>query len=182
MRATFAFPLILAALPFTAFAQDETPWTPPPAEPEMQNELPGGDAADGLGLIERGAGMLLDNLLSDIGPELDQMGRDLSDGVREFAPMARDLAAQVDDLRNYEAPKRLANGDILIRRKAGAPPPRPSAPPRMTAPSRRKPRRLPIPTPPRSSCNRRMRHLASRLPDAWPLFAWDFVLSCADHA
>ncbi len=123
MRAPFAFPLILAALPFAALAQDDAPWTPPPAEPEAPGEMPGDDPADGLSLIERGAGILLRDMLSEVEPELDQMGRDFSDSIRQFAPMARNLAAQVDDLSNYEPPERLANGDILIRRKPGAPPP-----------------------------------------------------------
>lgn len=128
----FAFALILAALslsaslsalPRAAVAQDDAPWTPPPAEPEIQDQPPADAPQDGFSLIERGAGMLLREMLSEVEPELNQMGRDFSDSVRQFAPVMKDLAAQVDDLRNYEPPERLANGDILIRRKPGAPPP-----------------------------------------------------------
>ncbi len=71
---------------------------------------------EGLGLVERGLGIIAENLWSEFGPELGQ-------SLTGLAPMAQDLAALVDEVGNYHAPQRLENGDILIRRRADAPPP-----------------------------------------------------------
>ena len=38
-------------------------------------------------------------------------------------PMVRDLGRMIGDVSNYLPPEQLANGDIIIRRKPGAPPP-----------------------------------------------------------
>ncbi|MFT3689613.1 hypothetical protein [Paenirhodobacter sp.] len=67
-------------------------------------------AQDGKGLIERGAELFLRGLFSDIGPALEE------------------LRALIDDMQNYEAPVRLPNGDILIRRRPEAPAPEPQGP------------------------------------------------------
>ncbi|MEC7762435.1 MAG: AAA+ family ATPase [Pseudomonadota bacterium] len=49
----------------------------------------------------------------------------LLDGFsKEMEPIAeewRDFMESLDDLRNYEAPERLPNGDIIIRRSPDAP-------------------------------------------------------------
>ena len=45
--------------------------------------------------------------------------------LSRMAPVLKDLAVLVDDLGNYETPRRLENGDIVIRRKPGAPSPPP---------------------------------------------------------
>jgi hypothetical protein len=45
--------------------------------------------------------------------------------MKDLEPMARELAALLGDVRNYDPPERLPNGDIIIRRKPGAPPPPP---------------------------------------------------------
>lgn len=96
---------VLALLaPAAAPAQD---WRMPQAE-----EAPFGDSLGGL----------LDNLLRQAQPELDQLGRDMEGLANRLAPALGDIATLVDDFRNYEAPQRLENGDILIRRKADAPP------------------------------------------------------------
>ncbi|TJZ94008.1 AAA+ family ATPase [Paracoccus gahaiensis] len=58
------------------------------------------------------------------GPTNDPTG-DLAGALRRMGPALRDLATQVDDIRNYQAPERLPNGDILIRRREDAPPPPP---------------------------------------------------------
>lgn len=80
---------------------------------------------EGLGLVERGLGIIADNLWTEFGPQLDQLGDGMSKALIELGPVLRDLAVLVDDLGNYQAPQRLENGDILIRRRAGAPPPPP---------------------------------------------------------
>ena len=84
---------------------------------------PDDSAPEGMGLIERGAGLLFQQLLDDIAPNLDQMGQDMSGALNRLAPAMTDLARLMDDIGNYETPERLENGDILIRRKADAPPP-----------------------------------------------------------
>lgn len=80
---------------------------------------------EGLGLVERGLGIIAENLWRDIGPDLNRLGQDMGGALADLAPMLQDLAVLVDDLGNYHAPERLENGDVLIRRKADAPPPPP---------------------------------------------------------
>ncbi|MCF3974564.1 hypothetical protein [Paracoccus salsus] len=114
--ATTAF---LTALPFgacPALAQQD--YSPPMADEKAQTD-------DGLSLIERGMGMIFRNLLEDVGPDLNSLGQNLSGALSRMAPVLQDLSVLVDDLGNYQPPERLENGDIVIRRKPGAPPPPP---------------------------------------------------------
>ena len=67
---------------------------------------------DGASLIEQGLELLLQELLTEIKPALDDFQ---SLGV-ELAPKIMELMELVDDFRNYETPEKLPNGDILIRR------------------------------------------------------------------
>ena len=92
-----AFAAIMAAAP--ASAQDE----------------------DAGSLFQRGFDMMLRNFMQDGGPQID----DLATALDRMAPVLQDLAVMVDDLRNYHPPKRLENGDIVIRRRDDAPPPPP---------------------------------------------------------
>ena len=103
MLTRIALCLLLSAAPLAAQEAD------PPAE--------------GLDLMQEGAEMLLRGLMDEIEPPLDEMAQALA----ALEPRLRELLALVDDLGNYEAPERLANGDILIRRKTGPdiPPPPP---------------------------------------------------------
>ncbi len=83
--------------------------------------------------MEEGAKLLLKGLMSEMEPTLDEMGKALSDlepSLKDLQPRLLELLALVDDLTNYQAPERLENGDILIRRKpdAPAPPPLPTTP------------------------------------------------------
>ncbi|MFN3263127.1 MAG: hypothetical protein ACE37J_21455 [Pikeienuella sp.] len=61
--------------------------------------------------------------------ELRALGEEAEAMLRRFAetldPMAKRLRALIDDLDAYEAPERLPNGDIIIRRKPEAPDPPP---------------------------------------------------------
>ena len=80
----------------------------------------------GFSLMEEGAKLLLKGLMSEMEPALDEMGKALSGvepALKELQPKLLELLALVDDLTNYQAPERLQNGDILIRRKPGAPHP-----------------------------------------------------------
>lgn len=106
----WAAPAVAQTGPQTA--PDTGPATPPPG-------------ADGFSLMEEGAKLLFRGLMSEMEPALDGMGRAL-DGIeptlRQVGPALRELVALMGDIENYEAPERLPNGDILIRRKPGAPP------------------------------------------------------------
>lgn len=98
----------------------------PPALAETPSPAP--EVEEGFSLMEEGAKMLLKGLMSEMEPTLDEMGKALSDiepALKDLQPKMMELLALVDDLTNYQAPERLENGDILIRRKPGAPPPPP---------------------------------------------------------
>ena len=60
----------------------------------------------------------LRGLMNEMGPSL----REMESALKDVQPEIRKLLALVDDLRNYQSPERLPNGDILIRRKPDAPP------------------------------------------------------------
>lgn len=114
--AALVIPASLAA-PALLAQSDEDAWQPP-----LQEEAPAEDGGD---LIGRGLGMMMEQFLRDMEPELNTLTEDMSGAFDKLVPILKDLAVQVDDLRNYEAPERLENGDIIIRRRADAPPPPP---------------------------------------------------------
>lgn len=91
----------------------------------QEPSAPAPEAEDGLSLIERGMGLLFRQFREEAAPQLDLLSRDMAGALERMAPALQELAALVDDIRNYEPPERLANGDILIRRRAEAPPPPP---------------------------------------------------------
>lgn len=80
-----------------------------------------GDHDEGLSLIERGMKLLFEQLLSEMEPAFEDMG----EALRQMEPILRSLAGLITDVENYEPPERLPNGDVIIRRKPGAPPPPP---------------------------------------------------------
>jgi hypothetical protein len=99
---------LLAVQPLPVFAQDSQQ-----------------DRDEGLSLVERGMRKLFDGLIQELEPAMG----DMAEAMKELEPMARQLADLIGDAKNYEAPERLENGDIIIRRKADAPPPPDLAPP-----------------------------------------------------
>jgi hypothetical protein len=89
------------------------------------------DAEEQPGLMQRGAEMFLRGLMEEAEPALTEMERafrEIEPSLRAMGPALQDLVAMIEDMGNYEAPVRLPNGDILIRRKPGAPPLLPPAP------------------------------------------------------
>lgn len=100
--------LVLALLAAPAWAQT---YEPPPAD------APADDA------FQRGLESFMGNLLNKAQPSLDRLGQDLSGMAQRLGPVLGELGDLMDDVRNYQAPERLENGDILIRRRADAPPP-----------------------------------------------------------
>lgn len=86
------------------------------------------EVEDGFSLMEEGARMLMRGLMSEIEPKIDelrgaleQMGPAFAEFVRDIGPALAELLEEVDDLRHYQAPEFLPNGDIIIRRKPDAP-------------------------------------------------------------
>ncbi len=86
------------------------------------------DSQDVPNLIEEGAKMFLRGLMTEMEPAIDDlrtMMDELGPAVEEFAlemgPALAALLDRVDDLRHYQQPEFLPNGDIIIRRKPNAP-------------------------------------------------------------
>lgn len=83
---------------------------------------------DGFSLMDQGARLFLRGLMSELEPTLDElegMAQEIKPGLQaladEMGPALAQIIARIDDLRFYEAPVILDNGDILIRRRAEAP-------------------------------------------------------------
>ncbi len=86
-----------------------------------EDDAPSGD---GLSLIEEGARMFFDGLMQEARPAMEGMkdmaerlGPQLREFAQEMGPALADILKDVDDLSIYEAPEKLPNGDIIIRRK-----------------------------------------------------------------
>lgn len=87
--------------------------------PVAAEETPGGS------LMQEGAKLFLRGLMAQAEPMLDEMEqafREMEPALREMGPKLKQLVDLMGDIENYDAPERMPNGDILIRRKAGAPP------------------------------------------------------------
>lgn len=97
----WTLPLLLCLTLAPAWAQDSP-------EPE-----------EGPSLMERGAELFLRGLMDEMDPAL----REMEDALRGMEPELRQLIEMIGDLRNYEAPEKLPNGDIIIRRKPVPPAP-----------------------------------------------------------
>ena len=83
---------------------------------------------DGFSLMEEGARLFMRGIMSEMEPALDEMRKSLDElgpAFAEFAqavgPAFAALLDQVDDIRHYEAPEIMPNGDIIIRRSPDAP-------------------------------------------------------------
>ncbi len=101
-------------------------WEMPPADDGAEQvdpfSLPGRDADDA---PLTGLDGIMQNMLNRLQPHLEGIGNELAGTVNEFRPALTELTGVMDDIGNYERPERLPNGDILIRRRADAPPPPP---------------------------------------------------------
>lgn len=96
--------------------------------PRADDPPPGTDASPELPDSEGGS--LLEGLLNDFvtraQPHLEGLARDMGGLMEDYRPVFEELSKLMDDIGNYQMPpERLPNGDILIRRKADAPPPPP---------------------------------------------------------
>jgi hypothetical protein len=79
-------------------------------------QTPPDDFDQGLSLMERGAQMLLDHMMTKVEPSL----QDMTEALKQAQPRIMELMAMIDDIKNFHAPELLPNGDILIRRKTPA--------------------------------------------------------------
>ena len=120
---------VALALGLPALAQDTQ--APAPSAPfEMPKaDAPPPAAARPFELPEAEDGVL-DNFFSDLigraQPHLEGLAQDLGGLMEDYQPALQELSRLIDDIGNYELPpERLPNGDIIIRRKADAPPPPP---------------------------------------------------------
>jgi len=119
----FALTAALAlSLGAAAMAQD-TPWQMPRAEEPPSTEPRPYELPDSKpGLLDN----FFNDLLSRAQPHLEGLARDMTGLMQDYQPVFEELSTLIDDLGNYELPpQRLPNGDIIIRRKADAPPPPP---------------------------------------------------------
>lgn len=123
----FFVPILAAMLAVPVFVSAQL-WSPPSAQTD--------EAAPKDGVPEDGTGAendpfagglenFMQNMLNEAAPHLDKLSRDLGDIGNSLRPVLGDIGKLMDDVKNYQAPERLENGDVLIRRRADAPPPPP---------------------------------------------------------
>ncbi|MCO4842876.1 MAG: hypothetical protein KC439_08210 [Yoonia sp.] len=86
------------------------------------------EVEEGLSLMEQGAKLLLRGFMTEMEPaieELKGMSEEMSDAMAlftaEMGPALAEMMTRIDDLRNYDSPEIMPNGDIIIRRKPDAP-------------------------------------------------------------
>jgi hypothetical protein len=77
---------------------------------------PEGDVDQGFSLMQEGAKLLLQGLIAEVQPQMQDMAKAWQDAQPEILQ----LLAMMGDIRNYHMPEMLENGDILIRRKTPA--------------------------------------------------------------
>lgn len=75
---------------------------------------------EGFSLLREGARILMESMLKEMEPALRDMQEDLGTALKEMEPQLRALGDMIGDIRNYHAPEKLPNGDIIIRRKTPA--------------------------------------------------------------
>lgn len=121
-------PLLLVALMAGPVAAQDVAPGDNGAHSNSTGENSASDKSEGLSLIERGAQIFLRGLMKDLEPALEDFrtmaeafGPQMQALLLEMGPKLEALANQIDDIRNYDAPELLPNGDIIIRRKTDAP-------------------------------------------------------------
>ena len=101
------------------------------ASPAAAQDAESDGFSEGLDLLRDGSRMILENLMDDMRPLLNEACPFFEE---EMLPFLERLGGVIDDLSVYELPERLPNGDIIIRRSPDAPPPAPLADPPSDAP------------------------------------------------
>lgn len=137
---TAPFQMPMADDPPTAAPQTTPPGTAPAAPPATTPPI--GDDP-----IQRGIEGIMQDLLTRAQPHLEGLAGELQGAWSDYGPAFGQLTGLMDDIANYQAPERLSNGDILIRRKPDAPPPPPVDQLNALVPDRA-PDAAPVPAPP----------------------------------
>ena len=83
---------------------------------------------EGMSLMEQGARLFLRGLMDEVDPAMEDlkdfaqtMQPNLQKLLDEMGPSLQSLADMMDNATAYEAPEKLPNGDIIIRRKPDQP-------------------------------------------------------------
>lgn len=83
---------------------------------------------EGRSLIEEGADLMLRGLLEEVAPPLQELagiGQEILPTFQllaeEMGPALAEVVGQIDSISHYEPPVILPNGDIVLRRRPGAP-------------------------------------------------------------
>ena len=86
------------------------------------------ETEEGFDLMEEGARLLLRGLMTEMEPtlrELEGFAQEVGPAMQllaeEMGPAIAEVMSKIDDIRNYDAPEVLPNGDIIIRRRSDAP-------------------------------------------------------------
>lgn len=90
-----------------AFMLTASPLAAEPTNPEVDQ---------GFSLLQEGAKLLLRGMASEVEPAL----KDMTDALQNARPQVLEILTMMGDITKYQAPQRLENGDILIRRKPSA--------------------------------------------------------------
>ena len=77
--------------------------------------------SEGFSLIEEGTKLIIRRLMSEMEPALDEMREAMAQWGSEAGTKMAKLLSQIDNMKNYEVPVILPNGDIIIRRRDDAP-------------------------------------------------------------
>ncbi len=76
-----------------------------------------GKLSEGLGLLGEGGKLIMDGLLQELTPLLEDTEA-IGESVAPLLNQFRDqLSTMIDDLNLYHPPEILPNGDIILRRK-----------------------------------------------------------------
>ena len=95
----------------------------------QESPAPDTGAEDGFDLIDEGARLILRGLLEEADPAITEL-RGLAEGLEptlrllgeEVGPALAEVIGQIDSITYYELPEILPSGDIILRRRADAPP------------------------------------------------------------
>ena len=100
-----------------------------------QSDTPEGEIGEGFSLMEEGARLMFRGIMREMEPAIEDfegMAKEIQPALEmlasEMGPALMELMRKLDNVRYYEAPEVLPNGDIIIRRREDAPPYDPDSP------------------------------------------------------
>ncbi|NBD30372.1 MAG: hypothetical protein GVY31_10100 [Alphaproteobacteria bacterium] len=100
-----------------------------------QSEPEDGEIEEGFSLMEEGARLMFRGIMREMEPAIEDfegMAQEIQPALEmlasEMGPALIELMRKLDNVRHYEAPEVLPNGDIIIRRRDDAPPYDPDSP------------------------------------------------------